>query len=235
MEITYRPMEAQEAWDFIENHHHSYHSHLKRFGYRYDMFIPDHPAIREMYDQPILTQEQIAAYRDVFLKQIYNKETLQKLDAVLKNEALPALENVVNVLSPIAENWGIIFPDKVEIITTYGCGGSYNWGTNPAVIFRMERFDGTKTIGLLQHEFVHVLIEEPIIQRYNVPQDLKERIVDVICLEYFGRPCQKAFENSFANAYISKETIEKNLPDAVQRMMTDYNLLQAKKIITTSL
>lgn len=67
-----------------------------------------------------------------------------------------------------------------------------------------------------------MIIEEPIIRKYNVPQDLKERIVDIICFEYFGKPVQETFKKSLANKYITRETIENNLIGAVQKMMNDF-------------
>jgi len=227
MNITYRPFTAEEAWDFLECRHRSFHSHLKKFGYKYDMFIPEHPAIREMYDQESLTPEQLQKYRDIFFNEIYNVEDLQQLDSILENEALPALQSVVDTLMPIAKNWGAKFPDNVEIQTTYGGGGSY-WTEEWVIIFRMFHwrvYPPQNVVGLLQHEFIHLLIELPIIQKYNVPQDLKERIVDIIGFEYFGRPVQPLFENSFANKYITRYTIENDLPGAVEQMMADYSAL----------
>ena len=126
------------------------------------------------------------------------------------------------------KNGGIQFPQHVEILTTYGYGASYTSGDNPRIIFRMSRFSPDRIVGLLQHEFIHILIEQPIIEKYKVPQDLKERIVDIIGFEYFGIPVQKRFETSFANPYITKEGIENDLPGSVQRLMNDYTLFQAK-------
>ena len=222
MNITYRPMTSAEAWKFIEGRHRAFHSHLKHFGYKYDMFIPDHPAIREMYEQENLAPDQLQKYRDIFLNEIYNIEDLKRLDFALAEEALPALWNVVDVLTPKAKKWGVRFPGSVEIRTTYGFGGSYSVA-DAAIIFRMfrgARYNPKNAASLLQHEFIHLLIERPIVQKYNVPQDLKERIVDIIGFEYFGRPVQPLFENSFADKYITKETIETDLPTAVEQMMS---------------
>ena len=65
--------------------------------------------------------------------------------------------------------------------------------------------------------------------KYNVPQDLKERIVDLICLETIGRPVQERFKDSFANAYITPEAIRADLAGAVKKMMTDYNIIQQQQ------
>ena len=79
------------------------------------------------------------------------------------------------------------------------------------------------------HEFVHILIEEPIIMKYNVPQDLKENIVDIICLELFDREPKNKFDKSFANAYITPEAIRTNLAGAVKKMMADYNAIKQQQ------
>ncbi len=78
------------------------------------------------------------------------------------------------------------------------------------------------------HEFVHILIEEQIISKYNVPQDLKERIIDIIGLELFNKPVQPMFEKSFANAYITTNTIKTDLSGAVAKMMKDYTKTQSQ-------
>lgn len=81
---------------------------------------------------------------------------------------------------------------------------------------------------IMFHEFVHMLIEEPIIQKYHVPQDLKERIVDLIFYEFVKKPIQSMFENSFANNYITVDAIKHNLPGAVAQMMADFTVLQKR-------
>lgn len=97
-------------------------------------------------------------------------------------------------------------------------------GKNAQIILRVSNAK-RNDFGIRQtmlHEFVHILIEEQIIAKYNVPQDLKERIVDIIGLELFNKPVQSMFEKSFANAYITPEAIKTNLIGAVEKMMTDY-------------
>ena len=70
------------------------------------------------------------------------------------------------------------------------------------------------------------MIEEPIITQYNVPQNLKENIVDIICLELFGREPRNHFDRSFANAYITPEAIRTDLAGAVKKMMADYTAIK---------
>jgi len=123
-------------------------------------------------------------------------------------------------------------PETLSIKCTYGYGGGYSSGRNATILFRMSR-DKRNDYGiylLLMHEFVHILIEEQIIGKYNVPQDLKERIVDIIGLELFNKPIQQMYENSFANSYITPEVIKTDLESAVKKMMTDYTALKQAQV-----
>ena len=179
----------------------------------------------EMFEAPTLTPAQIQNYRDIFINQIYNVKDLQQLDGALASEIIPILDKAVNdTLAPLAKRWEIALPDSVEILTTYGAGASYG-AQNKRIIFRMFRkniFNPKFAPPLLMHELIHLLIEEPIIKKYNVPQDLKERIVDIIGFEYFGIKVQERFKNSFANKYITRTAIENDLPGTIEKMMADY-------------
>ncbi|MCR4917517.1 MAG: hypothetical protein K5912_01065 [Alphaproteobacteria bacterium] len=129
------------------------------------------------------------------------------------------LERAINkFLIPLLSSWNAVLPEKLEILCTFGKGAGYlrESDKKAEIRFRMLRYPDDKDVVLdtLFHEFVHLLIEKPIIQLYNVPQDLKERIVDLICYEFIQKPVQKMFENSFTNAYITPETIKTDLPGA---------------------
>ncbi len=124
-------------------------------------------------------------------------------------------------------------PKSLELRCGYGYGSGY-WrpdDDHAIMLFRVSRYpeNPESIFNIMFHEFVHMLIEKPIIQKYKVPQDLKERIVDLICYEFIQKPVQQMFENSFANKYITPEAIKTDLPGAVQKMMTDYILLQQKQ------
>lgn len=227
MNIKFRALTADEAWQYVLYTHAQYHKYLKPFGYSYDMFIPHWSLFDEMFEiaQPLNPQQELL-YRDKFLSK-YNEAHLHIQDEFLKSEALLALERAVDTLAPFAKKWGIKIPDDVTIKTTYGYGASYNPNGNN-IILRVTRYPAERIVHTLRHELVHLIIEKPIIEKYNVPQDLKERIVDIICYEYFGTKPQDMFINSFANKYINRTTIESDLPGAVKKMMADFALVNQK-------
>ena len=225
-------MTTDEAWDFILGTYENFQKTLKNFGYTKTRFVPG--AIGEMFDKENLTEQEIEKYRDVFVNKVYDVKHLQKFDDVFEKKVKPNLERGINkFLVPLIPSWNAIMPKRVEILCAYGNGAGY-WRISDDVAriyFRMTDFQGNEygMFNVLFHEFVHLLIEKPIIQKYNVPQDLKECIVDLICYEFIKKPVQELFENSFANKYITPKTIKTDLPGAVQKMMADYSVLQQSR------
>ena len=226
MEITYRPQTAQEAWDYMLRGHANYHKKLKHFGYGYEGNIPNHPMLMEIYGQEHPTEEQVAECKELFFNEIYNEADLRRLDPVIEQQGIPGLLHAASVLEPVAKA-----PEHLRILTAYGHGGTYDH-VNRKITFRMaggaSGYPEGRVAGLLQHEYIHILIEQPVIIRHGVPQNLKERIVDIIGAEYFGIPVQKRFVNKFVDGYITREAVENDLPGAVGKMMAEHRAVMAR-------
>ena len=234
MQITMRPMTAEEAWQHILNNHYMYHSYLKNYAYDYDMFIPMADFIVEMFGKEKLTPDEIATNKDRFINHFYNVTKLQKMDRIFNESVKQRFELAVNEhLVPLLSSWNATMPKVMEIQCAYGYGSGY-WrrdDDHALMLFRVTRYpnNADALFGIMFHEFVHMLIEKPIIQKYHVPQDLKERIVDLICWEFIKRKVQPPYEKSFANAYITADAIKTDLPGAVAKMMADYTKLQKQQ------
>lgn len=228
MQIKIEHLDAESAWNHILDWHNLYLSGLKNFNLPYSMFAPEDPRMQEMFAQPKLSNTQIKHYHDIFISEIYNQSDLTKRDHDL-NTAVQMFQNMIETkIKPLLPAWNAKMPKTLTIECEYGCGAGYESGNNATIMFRMSN-DNRSDYGiylLLSHEFVHILIEEQIIQKYNVPQDLKERIVDIIGQELFKKPVQPMFENSFANAYITPAVIRTDLESAVKKMMADYTALK---------
>lgn len=136
-------------------------------------------------------------------------------------------------LIPLLKSWNATIPNELEILCTYGQGAAYSSISDKKaqIIFRMSRYpDNQETmLNTMLHEFIHILIQKPIIEKYNVPHNFKERIVDIIGTEFFGDHIQERFISPFVDKYITPETIKTDLPGAAAKMMTDYNALQQKQ------
>lgn len=228
MKINLRHVNAQESWKITAWAHNNYHTKLKQFGYKYNNFVPNDKRIHEFMEIKKPTPEQIKYYRNLFINEIYKESDLTRLDATITNDVIPnMLRAIEKQIVPLLASWNAQLPEHIYIQCEYGLGGAYAYGRNPGIILRMSEFQGNQ-YGLLNiclHEFVHILIEEPIIKKYNIPHNIKERIVDIICLELFNKPVQTMFENSFANTYITPEVIRTDLIGAVKKMMTEYNAM----------
>lgn len=233
MQIALKHMNAEEAWQFILRRYNMYQSKLKKFNYSPNGFIPmRHPKMHEMFQQPKLSDAQIQYYHDIFVNEIHNPKYLTKQDKNIQ-KAIPIFEQTIESrIKPLLGAWNATMPETLTILCTYGFGASYGTGKNAKIFLRISNTRREIDFGvcpLMLHEFVHILIEEPIIAKYNVPQDLKERIVDIIGLVLFNKPVQQAFENSFANAYITPDVIKTDLSSAVAKMMKDYTAIQQKR------
>ena len=228
MQIKLEHLDAESAWQRIIRAHEGYHTNLKNYKYSYEMFIPNDDRMREMFEQPKLTEQQIQHYHDIFVNEIYKLSDLTKRDHDL-NTAVQMFQNMIETkIKPLLPAWNAKMPKTLTIECEYERGAGYKSGNNATIMFRMSN-DNRKDYGiylLLMHEFVHILIEEQIIGKYNVPHDLKERIVDIIGLELFNKPIQQMYENSFANSYITPNAIKTDLVGAVKKMMTDYTALK---------
>lgn len=231
MQIKIEHLDAESAWQRIIRAHEGYHTNLKNYKYSYEMFIPNDDRMREMFEQPKLTEQQIQHYHDIFVNEIYKLSDLTKRDHNL-NTAVQMFQNMIETkIKPLLPAWNAKMPKTLTIECEYGRGAGYKSGNNATIMFRMSN-DNRNDYGiylLLSHEFVHILIEEQIIGKYNVPHDLKERIVDIIGLELFNKPIQQMYENSFANSYITPNAIKTDLVGAVKKMMADYTAIKQQQ------
>ena len=229
MQINLKHLNSEESWNDILRFHERYHNRLKHFKYKYHHFVPNDKRMHDFIEIEKPTPKQIKHYHDVFINEIFNPSDLSRFDEIIINEVLPNFERAIDKqIVPLLSAWKTKIPEKLSIECLYGNGGSYGYGTKPRIVWRMSEFNGNKyeILNLFLHEFVHILIEIPIIIQYNVPQDLKECIVDIICLELFGREPQNKFDKSFANSYITPNTIKTDLARAVKKMMADYTAIQ---------
>ena len=232
MKITLHHMSPESAWKLILREYSGYHDHLKHYGYTYKPFVPDDKKMNEMFEQETLSQEQIKYYRDIFINEVYNVADLSVQDENI-NKALPHFQELIEKhIKPLLKAWGVKLPESLAIQCNYGYGAGYIEGNNAIINLRVSN-SKKNDYGIyltLAHEFVHILIEHSIIQKYNVPQDLKESIVEIIGFELFDKKhTLERFANSFVNAYITSEAIKTDLPGAVKKMMADYTILQQKQ------
>lgn len=116
----------------------------------------------------------------VYVESKYNTA----LEKVKAQEAL--INSLVWKLKTTKESWSWNFKafDTYNVVfTLYGTGGSYDPDKGTVTLFTNEEgkfMKYPKPANTIVHEIVHMGIEQSIVQKYNLPHGLKERLVDTI-------------------------------------------------------
>lgn len=135
-----------------------------------------------------LTDEDYEALGVYVQDSVYQKEDyLKGYQKIADN--LEQLNKLLAAIDTSQLNWNFKQFDTYHVnLTLYGPGGSYDPDEGSILIYttpdgRFKQYDNP--LYTLIHEIVHIGIETSIIQQYQVPHALKERIVDQMVLLYF--------------------------------------------------
>lgn len=136
-----------------------------------------------------LTESDYRHFVDHFENSIYRRENY-KAGYRQVEDVVPLLTEMMAQLSEEAYPWGFrVFEEYRVVLTLYGPGGSYDPENGSAVLFTTSNGDFKRyenPANTLIHEFIHIGIETSIIQRFQVPHGLKERIVDNLVMLHFS-------------------------------------------------
>lgn len=166
---------------------------LERQGYK--IHLPKNDSIQFFVNQSRNKTFSNADYRPIYNlveSNIYNPHTYNA--ALIKTKASQEqLNTLIKELKEVTNSWAWNFKlfDVYSIVfTLYGTGGSYDAELGSITLFTnsagdfMNYKEPTNTI---IHEIIHIGIEESIVQKYNLPHGLKERIVDRITYLLFSK------------------------------------------------
>ncbi len=143
--------------------------------------------------QTLIVESKKGKFGNDHFAQIYNlldSNVYQQgdYDAALKKvkdqEAL--VNDLIQQLKTSSKDWDWdfkLYESYPVVFTLYGTGGSYNPDLGEVTLFTTT--DGKfmnyrEPANTIIHEIVHMGIEESIVQKYQLPHGLKERIVDTI-------------------------------------------------------
>jgi hypothetical protein len=158
-------------------------------AHKYDVGLPAHPLFKAAAEPG---GEVTPADRERFGK-VFREEVFQASAYDAEIRALAPAQGIfaaaMRRLLPLRDRWGFrIYPRYEVVLTIYGPGGSYDTRTGTVTLLGRSR-DGEPDVRGAQtivHEIVHLGIEEVIVQRFHLPHEVKERLVDRICLGYLG-------------------------------------------------
>jgi len=225
MKISYRPFSADEVWRIILDTYERYQENKTAYPPR---LLWGFALQSQWLGQGLIDSDKthLESLKPRFIKEIYNEQQLKKGIEYIESRLGPDFKIFANKFSAILKKQGIPILDSVEIVTTHGGCGFYGIFPDKGRIVIGIGQPQERILDSMAHEFIHILIELPIIQKYSVSQNIKEYMVDIIGEIYFDIEHQDCYDRSklgFVHEYINKESVETDIVGAVKRMMNDYN------------
>lgn len=123
------------------------------------------------------------------------------------------------------KSWGFVMFDSYQVLLTlYGPGGSYDNQTGQIVMLTTPTggFKGyANPANTLIHELFHIGIEEPVVRKYGLNHQQKERLVDLFVKVWFGEVLPEyrlqGFGDSRLDPYFTTRSDFENLPRQMER------------------
>ncbi|MFK8104069.1 MAG: hypothetical protein AB8G15_16165 [Saprospiraceae bacterium] len=164
-----------------------------------------------------------------FMKtKVYNVADYQQGYQKIKDQQ-PLINKLVKKLGKCKRNWDFKPFDVYQVnLTLYGPGGNYN-PDNGSILIQTTTTGGFKQYAnpanTIIHEITHIGIEASIINKYQVPHIIKERIVDLYVSFHFKKYLdQYQIQNMGHNEidqYLKKKRDFKDLNKIVAKFMKE--------------
>ncbi|HCU70809.1 MAG TPA: hypothetical protein DIC35_03605 [Candidatus Moranbacteria bacterium] len=150
----------------------------------------------------------------------YSPEDYLEIYEFLNKEIIPKTKEIMAIFRKWESDWGFkCFEEYSILLTKYGTGGSYHEDTG---IIKVRMDDSRNYFEAAIHELIHIGIERLIIEKFNLSQQEKERVVDLIytnILKLPGRVMQNENDDknlARLNEFITEEYIN-DLPSAIEK------------------
>ncbi|MCG8330999.1 MAG: hypothetical protein MI974_25120 [Chitinophagales bacterium] len=200
--------------------------------HNYEISLPQGDLIEELKQKAKLNQLTDEDYQQ--LEQYMRSTIYQKTDyekgyrKIESNKAL--LNKMINEIGAVRKDWHYKEFKQYEVkLTLYGPGGSYDPETGSILIYTtkegaFKQYDNPSNT--IIHEIVHIGTEASIMNKYNIPHPLKERIIDNIVLINFKEDLPEyrlqTFGDSRIDAYLKNKRSIKRLDKIVERFQREF-------------
>lgn len=195
----------------------------------YNVALPQHPYLDKivaMVRQQQLPNSAYDSLQVVMEHSIFDSQKYQKgIEQVIA--AIPIIEKALERMKEYAPLWNFkIFAQYQLNLTLYGPGGSYDCNNGSILLqttaegkFKMYSNPAYTII----HEMVHIGIEQPIVQKYQLPHAIKEQIVDLFVEKHFKDLLPEYRKQPMGNQKVEEllQTKDdfKNLPKKVEQLV----------------
>ncbi len=200
--------------------------------HNYEVSLPDGELIDQLKEKSKanqLTDEDFNSLLNHMKSNVYKRSDYEK--GCQKIEANRALINkMTNELRKSKRNWAFKEFDQYEVkLTLYGSGGSYNPETGSIIIYTTKEGEFKQyenPANTIIHEIIHIGTEESIMNKYQLPHPLKERIIDKIVLLHFKKYLPSYRLQGFGDAridkYLKNKKSIKKLEEVVAQFQKDH-------------
>jgi hypothetical protein len=194
----------------------------------YNLSLPDNPFINSLkskvYDGNSLDDNDFAQLITLFKEKIYDRtDYYESFDIVKK--AARAADTQIKIFEAYKQKWGFYIPNVYYVmLSSYGTGGEA-FSDDVIVLKISTDINLQRALGSMLHEAIHIGIHESIIQKYDVPWQINERIVDHFVSRHFMRLVPNYRMQSVGNASIDiifeDNDVFDHLPVRVGEFMND--------------
>lgn len=200
--------------------------------HNYEITLPEGQLIDELKKKSKrneLTDRDFERLQQYMKSEVYKPSDYERgFQRIKTNEGL--INKLINKLHRIKKEWTFKTFKKYEVkLTLYGPGGSYDPETGSILIYTtkagaFKQYDNPANT--IIHEIMHIGTEASIMNKYDVPHPLKERIVDQLVLINFGKYLPEyrlqGFGDSRIDPYLrNKEDIRK-LDEVIAQFQEDH-------------
>jgi hypothetical protein len=157
-------------------------------GNGYNLSLPDDPLINilisTVYKGNSLDENDLAQLINLFKNKIYNRaDYYDAFDAVKKTAR--AADMQIKIFETYKQKWGFFIPNFYSVVLSlYGTSGT-SFSDNVIVLKVSTDDELQRALGAMLHEAIHIGIHDTIIQKYDVPWQINERIVDHFVSRHF--------------------------------------------------
>jgi len=181
-------------------------------------------AMRRIEAGEILTVAEENQLREHFINDVYDARDYQRYFNTLAR-AVQRADERIDSLRRFENAWGFYIPNVYRIfITVWGIGSTATPATATINMFSDHIMLSPNLLYIIDHEVIHIGIDERIIRRFNIPHWTMERIVDLFQINHFGpigRPLQQEPEYPIDIIFEQPDVLD-YLPQRVEEFLREH-------------
>ena len=191
-------------------------------GYPTDK-LPAGDLLEEMKQSVLAGDDKSVFYQKFYeraTRELYDEGFFKKMHTLIDSK-LPYVEQICSRFSELKKNWGFKTLDTYCLDLTYGGpGGAYDAWDGKVILKMPKSYEFEKVVlkkweWTIIHEMLHIGIEENIVQAFQLSQNEKERVVDLMTRYFTGGSSLQERGDKSMDAFVTDEAIVGNLVEAV--------------------